>query len=79
LSPFRGGTTLSKTNAHAVSAAPAELLFFVHVYPGVNIGLCPHSSLGFEEVSCLKALVISPNYDALALISENKRMKLQHK
>ncbi len=42
---------------------------FICRYPGFHIGLCPHSTLGFEEVSCLKALVISLNFDALALIN----------
>ena len=36
-------------------------------YPGFHIGLCPHSTLGFEEVSCLKALAFSLNLDAFAL------------
>ena len=57
LSPFRGGTISLKSkcpNTHVVSAAPTELLIFcVHVYPGLHFGLCPHSTLGFEEVSCL--------------------------
>ena len=37
------------------------------VYPGFHIGLRPHSTLGYAGVSCLKALAISPNFDALAL------------
>ena len=40
---------------------------FVCVYPGFHFGLCPHYTLGFAGVSCLKALVINPNFDALAL------------
>ena len=56
-----------KPDARAVSAAPTELLFFVHVYPGFHFGLYPHCTLGFAGVSCLKALVINPNFDALAL------------
>ena len=43
------------------------LFCFVCVYPGFHIGLCPHFTLGFAGVPCLKALVISLNFDALAL------------
>ena len=43
------------------------LFCFVCVYPGFHIGLCPHFTLGFAGVSCLKALVISLNFDTLAL------------
>ena len=43
---FRGGVD---------SAAPSELILrFVSVYPGFHFGLCPHYTLGFEEVSCLR-------------------------
>ena len=43
---FRGGVG---------SAAPSELILrFVSVYPGFHFGLCPHYTLGFEEVSCLR-------------------------
>ena len=45
----------------------SSILLFVRVYPGFHIGLCPHSTLGFEEVSCLKALAFSLNLDAFAL------------
>ena len=46
-----------------------ELLIFVFpVYPGFHFGLCPHFTLGYEEVSCLKALSISLNFDAVALL-----------
>ena len=35
---------------------------FVCVYPGFHFGLCPHYTLGYEKVSCLKALIpASPN------------------
>ena len=37
------------------------------VYPGFHFGLRPHSTLGYAGVPCLKALVINPNFDALAL------------
>ena len=54
-----------------MSAAPTELLIFVSpVYPGFHIGLCPHSILGYAGVSCLKALVISLNFDAVVLLGE---------
>ena len=36
---------------------------FICVYPGFHIGLCPHSTLGYAGVSCLKALVISLNVE----------------
>ena len=41
--------------------------FCVHVYPGFHFGLCPHYTLGFAGVSCLKALVISLNVDTVTL------------
>ena len=53
--PQRGGTPYDKVKRSRSSAAPTELLIVVsHVYPGFHIGLCPHSTLGFEEVSCLR-------------------------
>ena len=65
----RGGTPLDKGNCSLCSA----LLIGAHsafgcVYPGFHFGLCPHSTLGYAGVSCLKALVISLNFDALALL-----------
>ena len=67
IEPQRGGTTLSKTNACAVVPLLKELLIFVFpVYPGFHFGLCPHYTLGYAGVSCLKALSISLNFDALA-------------
>ena len=69
IEPQRGGTLLSKTNARAESAAPTELFFcFVCVSPGLHFGLCPHFTLGFAGVSCLKALVISLIFDVGALL-----------
>ncbi len=54
------------TNTRAESAAPEGAQpTFVWVYPGFHIGLCPHSTLGFAGEPCLKALVISLNFDAL--------------
>ena len=68
IEPQRDGTTLSRTNARTESAAPSELNpLLSKVYPGFHFGLCPHYTLGYAGVSCLKALVISPNFDALAL------------
>ena len=56
------------TNTRAESVAPEGAQpTSVWVYPGFHIGLCPHCALGFAGVSCLKALVISLNFDALAL------------
>ena len=69
IEPQRGGTLLSKTNARAVSAAPTELFIFVSsVSPGFPFGLCPHFTLGYGRVSCLKALVISLIFDVGALL-----------
>ena len=49
---FRGGVG---------SAAPSELILrFVSVYPGFHFGLCPHFTLGFEEVSCLRHSILPP-------------------
>ena len=62
-----------------VSVAPKGAHFtFICRYPGFHIGLCPHSTLGFAGVSCLKALIrenyyivqrlmVIVNFDALAL------------
>ena len=70
IEPQRGGTTLSKTNVCAgVPLLRSLILLFVRVYPGFHFGLCPHSTLGYAGVSCLKALVIIPNFDAVALIT----------
>ncbi|GEM_PF-6089858 len=67
--PRRGGTTPKQVpNTRAVSAAPKGAHFtFICRYPGFHIGLCPHSTLGYAGVSCLKALAISLNLDELAL------------
>ncbi len=43
------------------------LNFCVPIYPGFHIGLCPHSTLGFAGVPCLKALT-----PALPNKSDNK-------
>ena len=69
LSPVGAAQPQSKCpNTRAVSAAPTELNpLLSKVYPGFHIGLCPHYTLGYAGVSCLKALVISLNFDAVAL------------
>ena len=55
MSPFRGGTSLRRANARAVSAAPTELLILLFaVSPGFHIGLRPHFTLGFAGVSSLQ-------------------------
>ena len=64
MSPVRA--VLPRTNTCAESAVPEGAQpTFVWVYPGFHIGLCPHFTLGFAGVPCLKALVISLNFDAL--------------
>ena len=78
LSPVGEAHPKSKCpNTRAVSAAPKGAHFiFICKYPGFHIGLCPHSTLGYAGVSCLKALVISLNFDALALTDkQGKRNK----
>ena len=67
LEPRRGGTPSDKYSCRKCRSYGA-LFCFVCVYPGFHIGLCPHFTLGFAGVPCLKALVISLNFDALALI-----------
>ena len=55
--PQRGGTPYDKVKRSRSSAAPTELLIFVSpVYPGFHFGLCPHSTLGYAGVSCLKTV-----------------------
>ena len=50
IEPQRGGTPIDKVKCSRCSAAPTELLIFVSpVYPGFHFGLCPYSTLGFEE------------------------------
>ena len=41
---------------------------FICVSPGFPFGLCPHFTLGYAGVSCLKALVISLIFDVGALL-----------
>ena len=50
------------------SAAPTELILrFVYVYPGFHFGLCPHYTLGFEEVSCLRHSIL-PSHKSITPI-----------
>ena len=64
IEPQRGGTF--STNAKPQTATTQNkcsrrkcrsygaLIFCVRVYPGFHFGLCPHSTLGFAGVSCLR-------------------------
>ena len=68
LSPKGAALLRRKTNARViVPLLRSSILLWVRVYPGFHIGLCLHSTLGFAGVSCLKALVINLNFDAVAL------------
>ena len=67
LSPKGAALPRRKANACVVVPLLRSSYFCVHVYPGFHIGLCPHSTLGYEEVSCLKALAISLNFDEVTL------------
>ena len=71
IEPRRGGTTLDKGKCSRRKCRSfGALIFCIHGYPGFHFGLCPHCTLGFEEVACLKALAIRLNFDALALALE---------
>ena len=67
LSPKGAALPRRKANARVVVPLLRSSYFSVPVYPGFHIGLCPHSTLGYEEVSCLKVLAISLNFDAVTL------------
>ena len=67
MSPKGAALPRRKENARVVVPLLRSSYFCVHVYPGFHIGLCPHSTLGYEEVSCLKALAISLNFDEVTL------------
>ena len=56
LSPVGAAQPQSKcSNTHAVSAAPKGAQFvFICVYPGFHFGLCPHATLGYAGVACLR-------------------------
>ena len=70
MSPDEGRHSQRQILAPKVSLLVGALFCFVCVYPGFHIGLCPHFTLGFAGVPCLKTLVISLNFDALALTSK---------
>ena len=74
LSPKGAALPRRKVNARVVVPLLRSSYFCVHVYPGFHIGLCPHSTLGYEEVSCLKALAISLNFDAVTLSCDGGHM-----
>ena len=63
-------------NTRAESAAPeGAQSTSIRVYPGFHFGLCPHYTLGFAGVPCLKALgycVLSPQNLELISISKSK-------
>ena len=48
---------------------------FVRVYPGFHFGLCPHCTLGFAGVACLRHSYITLNSNVLALEYTNKYRK----
>ncbi len=60
--PQRGDTTTTQSQYSRCECRSYGAHFtFSCRYPGFHFGLCPHSTLGFARVSCLKALVISLN------------------
>ena len=69
MSPKGAALPRRKTNARViVPLLRSSILLLVRVYPGFHIGLCPHFTLGYAGVSCLKALVISLIFDVGALL-----------
>ena len=55
LSPKGAALPRRKTNARViVPLLRSSILLWVRVYPGFHIGLCPHCTLGFAGVSCLR-------------------------
>ena len=73
------GPQRHKPNTRSVSAAPAELLILVSpVYPGFHFGLCPHFTLGYEKVSCLKALIMRLNFDVVAMLRTQAKHNYIH-
>ena len=67
---MRSGTPSDKYSRRKCRSSSELFFCFVCVYPGFHIGLCPHFTLGFAGMPCLKALVISLNFDALVLTSK---------
>ena len=53
IGPCKGGTTPRQTLAPKVPLLRSSIRFCI-VYPGLHFGLCPHSTLGFAGVSCLR-------------------------
>ena len=61
MNPERAALLTREINTRAVVPLLKELILrFVSVYPGFHFGLCPHFTLGFEEVSCLRHSVLRP-------------------
>ena len=66
IEPCKGGTfptnakpqtaTTQNKCSHRKCRSYGAQFAFICVYPGLHFGLCPHSTLGFAGVSCLKAL-----------------------
>ena len=55
LSPKGAVLPRRKINARViVPLLRSSILLWVRVYPGFHIGLCPHCTLGFAGVSCLR-------------------------
>ena len=55
LSPKGAALPRRKTNARViVPLLRSSILLLVRVYPGFHFGLCPHCTLGFAGVSCLR-------------------------
>ena len=69
LSPARAALPHGKCSRRKCRSYGAQSTL-VCVYPGLHFGLCPHYTLGFAGVSCLKALTSAPN---------NKRKSLGRK
>ena len=77
LSPFRGGTPLSQTNARAESAAPhrSSIRFYLRV-PRVPYRALPSFHPGLCRSVVPTALIMCLDFDALAL---HKSLKLRKK
>ena len=53
IEPCKGGTTPRQTLALKVPLLRSSIRSCI-VYPGFHFGLCPHFTLGFAGVSCLR-------------------------
>ena len=61
MNPERAALLTREINTRAVVPLLKELILrFVSVYPGFHFGLCPHFTLVFEEVSCLRHSALPP-------------------